>query len=205
MTFSRWLARTCVVLGALLVGGCGANYNDRAEAKHAEARAVASNDVIFPYCRPSVPEGTGCDLFLERASQEDYRLRFRDRGCKQKTEVECQELFQQTLDAVLVRRYHRADFDGVKQMCDATPKRCEGPFTYELRLLESHNERVRGALNATQGEIESERRAAADEHAAQTAILFDAVDITLSAIARPSPRCRSYPVLAGGPPIVVIR
>ena len=211
MTFLRSLRSAALAFVVLLLGGCGANYNDRAETKLAEVRAKAWDDFMYPTCAVQVPgtaEGKGCGLFLERASQEDYRARFRDQGCKQKTDAECQEYFQRMLDAVLAQRYHRADFVGVKRTCDATPKLCDGPFAYELRLLESHNERVQIELTSAEARIESERSEAAASHGSAEAALFlglVALDVVLQT--RSSPKCRTYPSVAGGPPraIIVLR
>lgn len=201
MNFARGIALASLALGSLLSVGCGANYNDRAESKLAEVRAKAWDDVISPTCAVRSPggvEGKGCGLFLERASQEDYRVRFRDRGCQQKTEAECQELFQRMIDAVLAQRYHHADFDGVKRICDENPKRCTGPYAYELRLLESHNEHVQTELTSAEAAIEAERSAAADRATADGLLFFGLLVADLFLPTRSSPKCRTYPSVAGG-------
>lgn len=208
MMLSCFVRRATVAFGMLLLGGCGANYNDRAETKLAEARAKAWDDVVYPMCAaqvPGAPEGKGCGLFLERAASEEYRVRFRDRGCKEKTAEACQEYFQQMLDAVLAQRYHRADFAGVKRLCDSKPTACEGPYAYELRLLESHNARVELELTSAEARIESERsEAAARSSAAEGALFFGLVAVDVFLQTRSKPRCRTYPSVAGGPPRAVV-
>lgn len=186
---------------SFLAVGCGANYNDRAATQLSEARAQAWDQTLSPTCAVTSPEGVegkGCGLFLERASQEDYRTRFRDRGCQQKTEAECQALFQRMIDAVLVQRYPRADFDAVKRLCDENPKRCDGPYAYELRLLESHNEHVQRDLTSREASIEAERSAAEERNTLEAVLFFGVLVADIFVHTKSTPKHRTYPSVAKG-------
>ncbi|MFO0665389.1 MAG: hypothetical protein U0174_15650 [Polyangiaceae bacterium] len=196
---TRFILLSLGLTATVMATACGTSYNRHASAQLAEVRAKAAGEV-FRECqtRPNRPEGEGCGLFLEKASSDTYRALFRDRVCKGKTEEECQERFERLIDGVLSQRYYRANFGGVKRLCDDNPRRCEGPYGYELRLLESHNFNVETERLNAERDIEAERRAAsekADDDVLEGIVLGVAVaGVVVRAL--PEPGCRTYPQVA---------
>jgi hypothetical protein len=188
-------------VGAAAAGfaGCRSQaIDDRANERLSEVRASAERSAVYPTCPDRETVAGNCGLLLKRASTEDFRARFRDKKCADKTEAACEALYQRMLDAWLVQRYRYADWREVGLVCDGNPGRCDDPVAYELLLLDSHNLRVRDDFARTENQIEAQRAAAQRRLAAQQVQVASAVLGEVAYGAHKGPKCRSYPSAFSG-------
>ncbi|CAN5920068.1 hypothetical protein BH11MYX4_BH11MYX4_05260 [soil metagenome] len=137
---------------------------------------------------------------VERVAQRDFRDRFREQRCAGKDPSTCDALLSTAVDAWLEQRYFAADWKAVARTCEEQPGSCDAPSSYELLLLRSHDHFLRAdttrAADELGRELESERRAVAEENAVIGRGVLSAAALLL---ARPHCHgCRTRRVVSSG-------
>jgi len=183
-----------------LVGCRNQAIDDYIDTQVGEARGVAERSAVYPTCKVPEEITASCGLVLKRASTEDFRTKFREKKCANKTDAECETLYQRMLDAWVVQRYYLADFEMAARACDANPGRCDDPTQYELLLLDSHNKKVRDGAARAEIDLEEKRREA---HRRDGQEKSELVGAAIGVVARAAPRCRAYPTVVAGVTTVV--
>lgn len=181
------------VLVAMLAGCRSQAIDDRANDKLSDARASAERNAIYPTCRDRSTITGNCGLILERASTEDFRVKFRERKCVGKEDAACETLYRKMLDAWLIQRYRLADWREVGLTCDGSPGRCDDPVAYELLLLDSHNRRIRDDAARAENEIEARREEEQNRHVDEQVTTASVVVGEIGYAVHKGPKCRSYP------------
>lgn len=184
-----------VIIGAATgLAGCRSSaIDDRASDRISEAHTTAVRRAFSPTCPDRNVVAGNCGLVLKRAATEEFRIKFRDLKCVDKTTEQCELLYQRMLDASLKQRYRLADWNEVALTCDANPGKCDDPVAYELLLVDSHNYRVRDDYAREENEIERDRRVAQARHVNEQIAVAGMVAGTVAAATVRGPVCRSYP------------
>lgn len=194
-------SRSFVWWAAAAVGmiGCRSGaIDDRANENVNEARVSAEREAIYPTCPDRAAVGGNCGLILRRASSEDFRTKFRDLKCVGKDAPTCEQLYQKMIDAWLAQRYRLADWGAVALSCDSDPGSCDDPVRYELRLVDSHNHRVRDDAARAENEIEARREREQSAHMNRQVAVASAVIGEVAYATHDGPKCRSYPSVFAG-------
>lgn len=185
------------VAAALLfafAAGCAHPQIDRdAEHELDEASTRAQARLVHGSCDGENAIGPGCGLVMRHALSEEFRNRFRDRACTNKSVEECENALRKRIDAEMARRYFAADWNGVATTCDLSPPKCDDPVVYERLLVASHNANVQKQYDDDYARIEGERAAKHREATEKDFVIASAAvgvaDIALTG----GRRCRSYP------------
>ncbi len=192
-SFALWAA---VVVG---LSGCRSGaIDDRANENLNDARVTAEREAVYPTCPDRAAVAGNCGLLLKRASSEDFRTKFRDLKCVGKDAPACEQLYQKMIDAWLAQRYRLADWGAVALSCDSDPGSCDDPVRYELRLVDSHNRRVRDDAARAESEIEARREREQDAHVSHQVAVASAVIGEVAYATHDGPKCRSYPSVFAG-------
>jgi hypothetical protein len=178
------------------VAGCThqQQIDDRANRQILANHAESEREVIKLQCADGADLGPSCGLLLSHAATPEFRDRYREKKCADKTTEQCQVLYQRDVDIALADRYWAADFRSVAKRCDAEAPRCEDPLAYERDLLGSHNTRVLIEASNKQMAIESNRDHAQAADRAHAAAVAGEVAFAL----HDGPKCRTYPNVLGG-------
>jgi hypothetical protein len=177
---------------------CHASQIDaRAASDLADARTSAERSIAYATCADGHAFGPNCGLILRISASDDFRVRFREKVCLEKTSEACEEAFGRLIDAELARRYFAADRAGVAQSCDLHPGFCDDGVAYEKLLMNSHNARIQAQYDGDADRIEAERtRAHHVDNAAALAAVGGALD-TVTALSGGTV-CHSSPSVFGG-------
>jgi hypothetical protein len=135
-------------------------------------------------------EGTHCGV-LAHAARPDFRARFREKVCAQRSAEDCQRAFDEMLEAEVTARYFAADALAVRAICQRFPQRCETPAGFERQLAASHNEAIDRERERLHADIQARERAAAVRERVAALTLFRTLlgQRTLS--------CETYPSVYG--------
>ena len=146
-----------MLVGALLLG-CNAGVIDaRADEDIAAVQSRITNEVIRPTCPNPDAYGPTCGLVLSYTQTPAFMAKFKATHCGALDDDACDALLARQQDAWLRGRYVSADWDVIQ--CDTHELDCE------LRLLQSHDARVRASAARDEEAVESRRAA---EHDADT-------------------------------------